>query len=301
MANILRKTFFLDTNILHFATPIYHYTSPEGLEGILTSNSLHFTNIYFLNDKSEMIYTHELLKKILPDLQNEINPELLQEINKRADYVTCSNYYNEESEVLFREDFYIASFSTDSDNLALWNNYTKNDNKIGYNIAFDVLKLIEFVKFFDEEKIFEGSLVCYDPDKQKNLITEQIREANIYYTEENKQGILKELFENFITDSLFFKHPSFAIENEFRIIWSNLSHIGDKNLNFKIRGGLYVPYKQLPLPKRGIFKKPDDVINEIGVSPTAPKELLQYSLKKLLNKTNHHFLKIRYSDIPLRF
>ena len=35
---------------------LYHYTSPKALKGILKSNNLWFSNIYFLNDTSEMKY-----------------------------------------------------------------------------------------------------------------------------------------------------------------------------------------------------------------------------------------------------
>lgn len=42
--------------------PLYHYTSQRGLLGILESKKLWMTNILYLNDSSEFIYTWELVK-----------------------------------------------------------------------------------------------------------------------------------------------------------------------------------------------------------------------------------------------
>lgn len=44
---------------------IYHYTSPSGLRGIISSNSIWFTHYKFLNDRSEKVYTFLLYRKLL--------------------------------------------------------------------------------------------------------------------------------------------------------------------------------------------------------------------------------------------
>ena len=53
---------YFNTEIVKKSKPkeLYHYTSPKALKGILKSNNLWFSNIYFLNDKSEMKYTYLL-------------------------------------------------------------------------------------------------------------------------------------------------------------------------------------------------------------------------------------------------
>lgn len=48
---------------------LYHYTSPKALKGILKSNKLWFSNIYFLNDKSEMKYTYLLILELLTSIK----------------------------------------------------------------------------------------------------------------------------------------------------------------------------------------------------------------------------------------
>lgn len=41
---------------------IYHYTSPESLQGIFETNSLFATDLYFLNDASEGMYVIKLIQ-----------------------------------------------------------------------------------------------------------------------------------------------------------------------------------------------------------------------------------------------
>lgn len=296
----LNYHFFNNRKINHYAYEIYHYTSPDGLKGILESNSLHFTHTYFLNDKSELVYTYVLILEILPNLKNKLDEELYKVLFDRAEYVTSSNYFNHESSVLFREEFYVASFSQDSDNLSLWNNYTKSNDKTGYNLKFVSNDLIETIRKRLPESFVEASSVCYDKNKQKealidciNFYNEQLKTSN------SKSEILHCLIYELIVYSLFFKHPKFVNENEYRIIISNYAHINDKNLEFRIRNGLFIPYISCKLPDKTDVK--NRIIEEIKISPIADKELVKYSLNKLLNKTGYHFLTLSYSSIPLRF
>lgn len=174
----IENRFFSNSDINHYSYDIYHYTSPEGLLGILENNSLRFTNAFFLNDKSEFRYTYKLLLEILPSIQQDIDEALFESLRIRAEYVTEEGFYKHESEVLFREDFYIMSFSKDSDNLALWNNYTKSSSKTGYNIKFITDNLITHLKELLNDTFIESSLVCYNIEKQKEALIDLITYYN---------------------------------------------------------------------------------------------------------------------------
>ena len=296
----IENKFFSDNNINHYSYDIYHYTSPEGLLGILDNNSLRFTNAFFLNDKSEFRYTYKLLLEILPSIQQDIDKTLFESLRTRAEYVTGEDFYKHESEVLFREDFYIMSFSKDSDNLALWNNYTKSSNKTGYNIKFITDNLIAHLKEILNDTFIESSLVCYNIEKQKKALIDLIKYYNnLVIEKQNRELYTKKLICELIVYSLFFKHPKFIVENEYRIIIGNIAHIDDKNLGFNIKNGLFIPCLSCPLKEdKSIDGK---LIEEIKVSPIADRELIQYSLNKVLNKTGYNFVPITFSDIPLRY
>lgn len=84
----MENRFYSDSNINHYSYKIDHYTSPEGLLGILEDNSLRFTIVFFLNDKFEFRYTYNLLLEILPNIQQDIDETLLESLRIRAKYVT---------------------------------------------------------------------------------------------------------------------------------------------------------------------------------------------------------------------
>lgn len=295
--------FFKDTNISKYAYDIYHYTSPDGLLGILESNSFRFTHIYFLNDKSELRYTYDLLLELIEKQKANLNNNLYEQIRKRAEYVTSRDYLNSECEVLFREDFYVMSFSKDSDSLSLWNNYTKNLDKTGYCLKLTVNKLIDNIRKNKFDTFITNSLVCYNRQKQEDSLLSCIMQYNKKYTETTNEqetlSIIQDLMYEFIMYSLFFKHPKFQTENEYRVIIGNKSHIEEDNIQFRIKNGLFIPFLEIELPeKTDIVNR---IIDEIKISPVHNEELTIYSLNKLLNKTGYKFLQITKSEIPLRF
>ena len=51
--------------ILPGSEVLYHYTTVEGLKGIVETNELWATSAYFLNDSAEVIYGYEVLKEAL--------------------------------------------------------------------------------------------------------------------------------------------------------------------------------------------------------------------------------------------
>jgi len=46
-------------------TVLYHYTSAEGLKGIIENNELWATSAYYLNDSAEMFYGYGVLREVL--------------------------------------------------------------------------------------------------------------------------------------------------------------------------------------------------------------------------------------------
>ena len=67
-------------------TIIYHYTSPEGILGIIESNSLWATDINYLNDSSELRYIYGLVERIVKAKRKEWNPDFCTRILKLCDH-----------------------------------------------------------------------------------------------------------------------------------------------------------------------------------------------------------------------
>ena len=186
------KTDFSSSKYAKFVHDIYHYTSVEGIIGILRNKELWFTNIYFLNDNQELFYTYKLIDEVLTEIQNDLSKAFLTRIKNRKNYLLSEDYFDKEMDVWGRHEYYVASFSTDEDNLALWNYYTKSDTT-GYNICFKDYA-------FCEQAVAQGR-VCYDKLEQKEMLKTTILKYNELYNKAHnneKRSITLELFYNFI-------------------------------------------------------------------------------------------------------
>src|SRR3954451_15088828 len=54
-----------------YVPELYHYTTAEGLKGIIEENYLRASSAYFLNDSSEVDYGCRIIKQALNELQQE--------------------------------------------------------------------------------------------------------------------------------------------------------------------------------------------------------------------------------------
>lgn len=117
---------------------IYHYTSAGGLQGILENGTLRFTNIRYMNDKSE----------VLAGLQKYFEIAFKNISKHEQDYFLKSILGVNSIEELWdnmQEYIFICCFSLSNDELSLWNYYTKDAANQGYSIGFEYKKLIESI------------------------------------------------------------------------------------------------------------------------------------------------------------
>ena len=105
---------------------IYHYTSIGGLQGILQSKTLRFTNIKYMNDKDEITAGLESVAQACK-VSEEDREKLLSAFTSHGTQT------------------FVCCFSLDEDSLPMWNYYTKEINNQGYNIEFDDKKLVESI------------------------------------------------------------------------------------------------------------------------------------------------------------
>ena len=113
---------------------LYHYTKPEKLLSILESGTIRFSNALYLNDKEEVTYSYKLICT-LADEMPDLNQSLLKKIKEHF-YTKYTNIINGSNDFGYKYEYYTISFSTEADNLTLWNNYAKGQKYTGYNIGF---------------------------------------------------------------------------------------------------------------------------------------------------------------------
>ena len=134
----------------------YHYTSPNALLSILKNQQIYFTDIRFLNDKSEDIYLVKLILDLLDENEKEYpNVREVTNVlfkNNRISDLQSLNAINIDYSVPL--DYipmrkFVFCTTTESDQLNMWNYYVHNGKYQGYNIGFNIEKLL---KSFDIEK-----------------------------------------------------------------------------------------------------------------------------------------------------
>lgn len=293
---------------------LYHYTSAEAFNSILSKSELWITNSSFMNDKSEVNYACELFYERLDE--SKIKESLKGEIK--------ALFKKAITEGLFNNSF-ILSTSTNSDSLPMWNYY---GSTVGY--IFELSN--ELVSDFGTQKyIYNISLdnECEDNGvalkKNKNLCTEiitsenevgyNVRANNVIYDREiqgkilddiieyiNKQDILSndETYDNtqIATSKLidfipFFKHECYKNEEEYRMIIQILDTKMWDVQNYRIRNGALVPYIKLKFNKKNYIKK-------IGVSPFNNNEYTLLGIKSII-KNYPVEIELITSELPSRF
>ena len=226
---------------------IYHYTKPEKLLNILSGGTLRFSNALYLNDKEEIAYSYRLIVRLIDEIP-ELNSDLFGKIK-----IHFSNKYKHivdgENDFRNKLEYFTTSFSTESDNLTLWNNYAKGKSYTGYNIGFDKRKLISEMTENNYLPIF-GSVI-YDKQKQIKIIHAIFKKWNMLFnralkckkTNEVKLfDILFELIDVLSIVSIFFKNPQFKNEHEYRIVMVNaFGTENSKPTKVVEKNGLFVP------------------------------------------------------------
>lgn len=288
---------------------VYHYTSPEGLIGIITNKYLFATDLLYLNDAAEGQYALEVLldvcKEEFPDqkdlykgLQGEISGMIKQAPGKYHSYViSCSE----------KEDL-----------LNMWNYYTKGSSVEGYNIGFDINRLAKSLEIKIDEKSDANSKrrlkvkhgeVNYNIGKQKAEIKEvlhqfvdPLRKENDYVKDQT--GTLYYLIVRKVYHiGLFYKAPDYKGEKEYRFIF--MPGIVAKNDEWQREG---IPYKEDYRNKNGIlipYQKCNfstDSVVSIMCSPTndftrtaaSVRRLLSFEFENVQNQIHQSSLKLRY-------
>lgn len=285
---------------------IYHYTSLTSLTNIIENQSLYFTNLFYLNDKLELKYGIELIKKVLADTKTE-NDSIL-------------NLVEDHIQSRINSDRFVFCFSLKGDLLSQWRAYANNGCGVSIGFKNHQLKNCLGVRIqqthidYDEEfqfgkfkeiiqqliEFFESYKEIFDYDQLK--YDEQVAIAIIEFCEA-------------LIDSL--KHPAFLEEKEYRF-----THVYNKKqekikIKLRLKENSLIPFIEIPTKAKQYYKekangKWDDAgadptfvidklpIQKIILGPCLEEKTVIPSLKLLLSKNGYNDVEIIKSNIPYR-
>ncbi len=296
---------------------IYHYTTWEGLMGILKTQTLWATHFRFLNDISEVVLLKEkLLECIFPIVREEYQKligkhnDIKVEIEKRGGLeaiVLHDSLSIIEAAYYATDEIYVISFCGESEDdyvnknglLSQWRGYGAGG---GIALVFDTEQLEYLLKKEDECNSY-GALfitdVIYSNDKElfKQELFSNLCDFSNYVAHmlSNLRGKVLEApdasraFPAFLRSITRYKHHAFREEDEIRIV-CNLSPQHEKERKFRLKDRTLIPYIEL-------FDSEDFIlpIDKIIIGPHKEKETRALALQVMLRGKD---IEINVSDIP---
>ena len=267
-------------------SPVFHYTTQQGLEGILSSGAIRLTHLGDLakfGDDHEFLYACNLARDALQSSYNDAVAGLLR---KETILLFAQKFFTEGTLSMLEEitptsgpfEFYSASFCRHGDDDFLWREYAAKD-------AGFVLTLSP-VLFADPpggtahgvmEKIFRVGM-CYDRDRAIALMKKGVQEAvdSIGEAELPADGVLATTFfkamsvrllDYVIRISSGFKKTCYSPEQEMRLLLLNETKIlAPLSTTTDLKGRRFIQYDFVP-PLRS-----PGVLQEIAIGPRAPPD-----------------------------
>ncbi len=278
---------------------IYHYTKPEKLLNILESATIRFSNALYLNDKDEIAYSYKLIVKLIdetPNLETDIFEKIKNHFISKYKHIIDG-----EIDSKIELEYFTTSFSSENDNLTLWNNYSKGKSYTGYNIGFNKELLIKDMIDKEFHPIY-GSVI-YDTKKQAKVLTSIFKKWNTQFknlskTRKNYEvhlfDLIFELIDILSIVSLFFKNPQFHNEKEYRIVLVNGVDIKSaKQTKIIEKNGLFIPYIE--------YNFSHNTVSNVNIGPTLDERIFYASTNRMLMNYGYENIDVRKSKIPLRY
>jgi hypothetical protein len=280
---------------------IYHYTNDLGLKGILESGKIWLTDIFSLNDPSELSHGYSHAVNILKSMVADGPPDGKAFCQALEAWITQAG-------VQEFAHFFVSSFSSNGDDLGQWRAYA--DNGRGYALGFDT-RTLENV-FTNERSASDGSnntiSVIYNDTQlaelQKQLIERMFHliflphERNL--ASDVKDAYIKGLFVLFVLQALravlYFKHEAYSNEQEYRFLQI---HRGGSYpapiVKLRTRPYSLVRYREFDWRTIGAA-----ALKSIVVGPAADKTTATQFAKDCLKAFHPSGAEISYSKIPYR-
>lgn len=254
----------------HVPKHIYHYTNDKGLIGILKSGKFWLTDIFSLNDPSELRHGISLATKTFDIKAKKISRKCTIISKKFKDAL--------DDRIQKIAHFFVCSFSRCGDDLGQWRAYA--DNGRGFALCFDAETLEKMFISAVKTKTSDGETfpVTYD-DSRLVEIYEKILDKALPHisflagadisTEvlvDHLTQLYKQLAVRIVTVSLYFKHKGYVNEDEYRFFELHAANT-QPEISYRTRHYSLIKYREFDWKSAGT-----DVLKQIVIGPAADLE-----------------------------
>ncbi len=233
---------------------LYHYTSAEGFRGIITSNSLRFSDPLFLNDGSEVFYANDLLAKAAADFVVAL-PNSQRAFAARLSRMVAETATN------FRPLIFCMSALPDL--LNQWRDYGRDI--VPYCFELDVGGILQTDWSFQVELV---QMIYKERDQKLVLMSlfEQIHDlledrSSLLKLKATRNAIMTDIVSLVWAALVRFKNPAYSVEQEWRLL-AHVAHTAGQNVEFRTSTLGVVPYvartprKGTKLPIKAVWVGP---------------------------------------------
>ena len=274
---------------------IYHYTDDFGLRGILKTGKFWLTDIFALNDPSELEHGLSHFIKALDDKIDNGHPE-----GKRI--AEWFKVFMRRKGAQVAASFFVCSFSSDGDELGQWRAYA--DNGRGFAIGFDT-KILEDA--FAKDKISSQENTTFPVTYDDNYLAEKQRQLVERLFHLNPFPIEKDLGKKIFFDkllfsltylslyqTLYFKHEAYKNEKEYRLLQMH-SAVPPPVVNYRSRHYSLIKYREFDW--RSLAAK---ALKRIVIGPAADKEKVSQFARDCFQEAGIDAVELEESKIPYR-
>jgi hypothetical protein len=262
----------------HGPAELFHYCGIDGFHGIVTGRTLWLSDVFSLNDASEMLYARAIVDEVLRS--RDSRPAWLPK-----SMVGESEFLDQTSPW----QMCVSCFCAKGDLLSQWRAYGAQGG--GFAIGFDVTSLS---KHCTENRTAHPIPMIYDKEEQRRPILNLTNRACEIAAKHNlKPSEWKDFSDEFVfrltTYMLQMKNPAFSEELEWRLL-----KISPKETpKFRPARGIIVPYLELSNIPPAVFKS-------VTLGPAIEPKFGLRPTKLFLESQGMAHVEVRQSQIPLR-
>lgn len=265
---------------------LYHYTSQEGLRGIVQGGELWASKITHLNDSSELALTLSATRTYVEgvDLPARVRAGILRDLELIA--ASANNVF-------------VFSLTRKRDQLSQWRGYTQPGS--GYSIGFAAAEL---KRIAEQGGLFSLGPCSYSSRVRKEVVADLVSRVvnrNLHLRTRRKKYTPRtrwrspQFSDELLFAASFLKDKAFREEKEWRLVSRAIPF---KDPRFCYRGG---KSHLLPYFRLSIRDAPGSIpLRSITVGPTPHPNLALSAVEGLLLSSGINEFSIQWSRIPFR-
>jgi hypothetical protein len=274
---------------------LYHYTTLNGLLGIVRSRTLWASDVRYMNDSAELKHSADLIRLEVQEriVRGQGKADLLGQFTDWISHRITNGH------MLFG-----ASFRSHGNLLSQWRGYSAHGKGVSLGFSADYI-----LQCAQKQQLQIGKCI-YEPALQRKLIRQVVDAVEIHVEKHISssasrqqlstiyQGVFEKIEIDLLRIAAILKHPSFREEKEWRIVSPVYTDYSNSPVLFREANAMLVPYMEFDLQLEA--GRPLQ-LDHLYLGPTSNINISMNSLKMFLSQNGIVPSRgIDYCQIPFR-